>query len=102
MIELSRRKCPFVLCVVLAAIVCVTLFCANAAQKSSSSEKAPAVTKVEPPNWWVGLTPEVMVLLSGRGVDATQVECNLSSIIVERTRATAGGDFFFVWVTFGR
>ena len=59
------------------------------------------VTKVEPPNWWIGLTPEVMLLLSGRGLEATKLECNLPSIIVERTQATAGGKYLFVWLKFG-
>jgi glycosidase len=70
-------------------------------QNTAKGEKSPAVTKVEPPNWWVGLTPEVMVLVSGRGLDANKVECNLSSVIVERTQATAGGDYLFVWLKFG-
>ena len=70
----------------------------NAAEKA---DKAPVVTKVEPPNWWVGLTPEMMVLLSGSGLDANKVECNLSSVVVERTQATAGGNYLFVWLKFG-
>jgi glycosidase len=101
MTEMSRRKQLSVLCVVLAAIACATPRLAGAAQKSTSSEKSPVVTKVEPPNWWVGLTPEVMVLLSGRGLDANKVECNLSSVVVERTQATAGGNYLFVWLKFG-
>jgi glycosidase len=53
---------------------------------------------MEPPNWWIGLTPEVMLLLSGRNLEATRVECNLPSILVERTEATAGGRYLFVWL----
>jgi neopullulanase len=64
-------------------------------------ENAPAVTKVEPPNWWIGLTPEVMLLLSGTALEATKVECNLSSLQVERTQASAGGRYLFVWLRFG-
>jgi glycosidase len=69
--------------------------------QASAPENSPAVLKVEPPNWWIGLTPEVMVLLSGRGLEATKVECNLSSLLVERTQATAGGKYLFVWIKFG-
>lgn len=71
------------------------------AQVAAKQEKNPVVAKVEPPNWWVGLTPEVMVLLSGRGLDANKVDCNLSSVTVERTQATAGGTYLFVWLKFG-
>jgi glycosidase len=42
-----------------------------------------------------------MLLLSGRGLEATKVECNLPSILVERTQATAGGTNLFVWLKFG-
>jgi neopullulanase len=71
------------------------------AQSSEAGGDAPVVAKVEPPNWWIGLTPEVMVLLSGRGLNATKVECNLPNLLVERTQATAGGKYLFVWLKFG-
>jgi glycosidase len=59
------------------------------------------VTKVEPPNWWLGLTPELMLLLSGRQLEATGVTCNLADLIVERTQSTAGGNYLFVWLKLG-
>ena len=74
---------------------------ANAAQRAPAPDNSPAVTKIEPPNWWIALTPEVMLLLSGRGLEATKVECNLGSLLVERTQATAGGTYLFVWLKFG-
>jgi len=62
---------------------------------------APVVTKVEPPSWWAHLTPEVMLLLSGHNLEATRVVCNLPSILVERTQATAAGRYLFVWLKIG-
>jgi glycosidase len=56
---------------------------------------------VEPPNWWVGLTPDLMVLLSGHGLQATKVACNLPDVVVGRTQATQGGEYLFVWLKFG-
>jgi glycosidase len=76
------------------------LFDARASQ-TSSADLSPVVTKVEPPSWWVGLTPEVMLLISGRGLEATKVECNLASLLVERTQAAGGGKYLFVWLKFG-
>jgi neopullulanase len=61
----------------------------------------PEVTKVEPPNWWIGITPEVLLLLSGHDLEATQVSCNLPTVRVMRTQATAGGDYLFVWLKIG-
>jgi neopullulanase len=59
------------------------------------------VTKIEPPNWWVGFTPEVMLLLSGEDLEATHVSCNLPTLPVSRTQATAGGKYLFVWLKIG-
>lgn len=73
---------------------------ASGPANTSAASAAPAITKVEPPNWWIGLTPGLMVLLSGKNLEATRVSCNLSSLIVERTQATAGGRYLFVWLKF--
>ena len=59
------------------------------------------VTRVEPPNWWLGFTPEVMLLLSGHDLEATNVSCNLATLRVLRTQATAGGSYLFVWLKIG-
>jgi len=71
------------------------------APQQKAEDTAPAVTKIEPPNWWVGLTPEVLVLLSGRDLEATHVSCNLPTLSVSRTQATAGGKYLFVWLKIG-
>jgi len=87
--------------------LCLAGFCCSAicggdeSQAAGDTQNSPVVTKVEPPNWWIGLTPEVMLLISGRGLDATTVECNLASLLVERTQASAGGKYLFVWLKFG-
>ena len=77
----------------------------GAAWCATPGQNAPAstvkVTKVEPPNWWVGFTPEVMLLLSGQDLEATKVSCNLPTLKVSRTQATAGGNYLFVWLKIG-
>jgi glycosidase len=74
---------------------------ARAAQTSQPRDNSAVITKVEPPNWWVRLTPELLLVLSGRNLDATGVTCNLSNLIVERTQSTQGGSYLFVWLKFG-
>jgi len=69
--------------------------------QSTAATAAPVVTKVEPPNWWVGVTPDLMVLLSGHGLQATRVGCNLPDVVVEHTEATQRGEYLFVWLKFG-
>ena len=70
------------------------------ATQAAPQPYAPVVTKLEPPNWWIHLTPELMLLLSGRNLQATEVGCNLPQIIVQRTQSTHGGDYLFVWLKF--
>jgi neopullulanase len=67
----------------------------------AQGESAVAVTKVEPPSWWVGLTPEVMLLLSGHDLEATHVACNMETLTVSRTQSNAGGNYLFVWLKIG-
>src|SRR5215470_4278805 len=84
--------------VTLLAWNCMAL-CHNPPQ--SGVEATPKVAKVEPPNWWVRLTPELMLLLAGQNLEATHASCNLPSVIVSRTQATAGGKYLFVWLKIG-
>jgi glycosidase len=71
---------------------------AQAVASAASPVVTPVVTKVEPPNWWIGLTPDLMLLISGHKLEATHVICNLNTVHVSRTQATAGGDYLFVWL----
>src|SRR5579862_1471238 len=63
--------------------------------QGSAKPDAPAVNKVEPPNWWIGLTPEVMLLLSGKNLRATHVGCNLRDVVVGRTESSGDGNYLF-------
>jgi neopullulanase len=88
-------------------IVVCTICCKSPAlaaqnpQITETSDNSPVVTKVEPPNWWLRLTPELMLLLNGRHLEANGVSCNLADLVVKRTQATAGGDYLFVWLKLG-
>jgi glycosidase len=73
-------------------------FVAAVPQSAEASPNAPRITKVEPPNWWVGLTPDVMLLLSGSNLAATHVQCNLPAVKVMRTQSSAGGTYLFIWL----
>jgi neopullulanase len=82
-------------------VLLLLMFCGPMAWTAWAGQSAPAVNKVEPPGWWVNLTPGLMVLVSGHGLEATKVACNLPDAVVERTQATQGGDYLFVWLKFG-
>jgi neopullulanase len=65
-----------------------------------TSDHTPTVTKVEPPNWWINLTPDVLLLLYGHDLEATQVTCNIPEVMVSRTQSSHQGDYLFVWLKF--
>ncbi len=69
------------------------------AQENANPE-APLVNKVEPPNWWVGLTPDLMLLVYGKNLQATHASCNLREVTVSRTQSAGDGDYLFVWLKF--
>jgi len=103
MFRIFIRKCSIH---ILAGLAFVFVFCASTLhgqtlQSPQIDPKAPVVTKIEPPSWWIKLTPEVMLLLSGHNLEATHVVCNLPSVLVERTQATVGGDYLFLWMKIG-
>jgi neopullulanase len=68
--------------------------------QGTDNPNGPSVTKVEPPNWWVNLTPDLMVLLTGKHLQATHVSCNLPEVVVSRSESTGGGNYLFVWLKF--
>jgi neopullulanase len=66
--------------------------------RENPNPDAPSITKVEPPNWWVNLTPDVMLLLTGKNLQVTHASCNLPDVIVSRTQSAADGRYLFVWL----
>jgi glycosidase len=86
---------PFVLALQSAAI----FFSAHSAlAQEIANPDAPSIIKVEPPNWWVNLTPDVMLLLTGKNLQVTHANCNLPDLIVSRTQSMADGHYLFVWL----
>ena len=87
---------PFLLALQSAAI----FFSAPALAQEIANPDAPSITKVEPPNWWVNLTPDVMLLLTGKNLQVTHANCNLPDVIVSRTQSMADGHYLLVWLRF--
>jgi len=88
----------------LMAVCFLALFCvlaSSAEAQARDGAEVPSVKKVEPPSWWVNLTPDLMLLLSGTNLQATHVSCNLQDVIVNRTQSSADGIYLFVWLKFG-
>ncbi len=59
----------------------------------------PRITKVEPPNWWPGLRPEVELLATGENLEGAKITTSYAGVSIARTKATGGGRYLFVWLT---
>src|SRR3954465_7842446 len=66
----------------------------------SLSHAVPAVTKVDPPNWWVHHTKNpVQVLLTGSDLGGATVSTAAKGLRVEVRRTSANGHYLFAYVT---
>ena len=58
--------------------------------------QAPAVRKIDPPNWWVNYTPELTLLLTGENLGGARVESPTKGLTPLGTEASANGHYLFV------
>jgi neopullulanase len=58
--------------------------------------QAPTVRKIDPPNWWVNYTPELMLLLTGENLAGARVESSSKDLTPLGSEASANGHYLFV------
>lgn len=64
----------------------------------AAGQALPRVDRVEPPYWWVGLKPDLMLLVTGQNLSGAAVGVNYPGVRVARTDATANGRYLFLWL----
>ncbi|MGD0164190.1 MAG: alpha-amylase family glycosyl hydrolase [Candidatus Sulfotelmatobacter sp.] len=74
----------------------ITPFCLFALL-SASLAQGPAVRKIEPPNWWIGL-PDPMLMITGEQLAGVRVSTNTPGIRIARTLDGLNGHYEFVWL----
>jgi glycosidase len=80
----------FVLCVLLACLLALP------AWPQPDAGQAPAVHKIDPPNWWTNYTPELTLLLSGENLNGARVESSTKGLTALGADASANGHYLFV------
>ena len=58
----------------------------------------PRISKVEPPNWWAGFQPTVMVLLYGDNLAGANISVDYSGVSVAKIQTQPDGKHAFVWL----
>jgi glycosidase len=102
---LRRARCPWVFSFVLLAILGSAASVASSripappqSPTSAATSREPRITKIDPPNWWVGFKPEVMLLMTGQNLESAKVRCEHPGVRVLRSKTTAEGKYLFAWL----
>ena len=79
------------------------LVCAAARLFALPPEVSPEVSKVEPPNWWIGhsINP-VRLLIHGRGLAGARVSADGADLRIGPARVSAAGTYLFADVAIAR
>lgn len=62
------------------------------------AQSQPVVVKVEPPNWWVGMAHDPMLLLTGENLQQAQTTSHYRGLSISRSQSSADGHYLFVWL----
>ncbi|HEV2989732.1 MAG TPA: alpha-amylase family glycosyl hydrolase [Candidatus Angelobacter sp.] len=82
-IKIGRYCTAFLLTLVLAA--------------TAQPTPGPRITKIEPPNWWIGLS-NPMLMITGENLTHAKVSTTMPGIKVRRTMDGRNGHYLFVWL----
>lgn len=84
-------KLKFIFHVFIAAILFASL------SPLAAQSAAPAIDKIDPPNWWAQM-PSPMLLIHGEHLSDAQISVAGRNVSVEKTQASPNGHWVFVWL----
>jgi neopullulanase len=58
----------------------------------------PQITKLEPPNWWTGFTPDLELMITGKNLDGAKISSPYEGVSIQSSKVTDGGNYMFVWL----
>ena len=77
--------------------ICLLLMAALLTASGLAQGSAPKITKIDPPNWWVGL-PDPMLLVYGEGLKDATISVKGSGAKLVKTQASENGHYAFLWL----
>lgn len=102
----KQREFASVCFVSLVVAFALLFFTASAAQGGSTARAAelpasgPAVSSIEPPNWWTDYSSPLMVLLYGENLNPANISTDYPGAAISKVQAEADGRHAFVWLSF--
>jgi hypothetical protein len=82
-------------------LVCAGFVLAVAIAAHSQRAAGPIISKIDPPNWWIGL-PDPMLMLTGKNLEQAKVSTNSAGIRILRTSQGRNGHYLFVWLNIAK
>ncbi len=73
------------------------LLLAIALSASGQQPPGPKITRIEPPNWWIGVS-NPMLLLTGENLEHGKVSTSTPGVHVRSTKDGRNGHYLFVWL----
>ena len=67
------------------------------AQQPAAKPVVPVISKVDPPNWWVGL-PAPMLLVHGEYLNGATIQIVAHGVTVAMQQASPNGHWLFIWL----
>ena len=71
------------------------------AQQPAAKPVTPVISKVDPPNWWVGL-PAPMLLVHGENLNGATVHVAAHGVTITKQQTSPNGHWLFVWLNTAR
>jgi glycosidase len=71
------------------------------AQQPAAKPVVPVISKVDPPNWWVGL-PAPMLLVHGENLNGATVHVAAHGVTITKQQTSPNGHWLFVWLNTAR
>ena len=62
------------------------------------AQSRPMVEKIEPPNWWVGMAHDPMLMLTGENLQKAKITSHYPGVSITRSQFSENGHYLFVWL----
>ena len=82
-------------------LVCAGFVLALGLGANGQQAEGPIISRIDPPNWWIGL-PNPMVLLTGKNLEQAKVSINAPGVRILRTSQGRNGHYLFVWLSIAK
>src|SRR5215467_3839141 len=75
----------------------IVVFALSLAGGEPTTGRAPRITRIDPPNWWIGM-PQPMLMFTGENLEHARVSTRAPGIRIRRTMQGRNGHYLLAWL----